>query len=305
MANSTLDQIRRIAERHSLVGEPERLVVLGMDNDVWRVGETIIRVSGTWCQEGAAAESLLVPAAVEAGIPTPRLIAYDDRRDLVPVAYTIYKRVEGETLGTSDLLPEVSHEVVRQLGREIAKIHRIPKPVDLRVLEVLDRAYVESSIRLTEEADAVDADGAAWCRRWLDKLAPALDQCPTVVTHNDIHPWNLFIDGQERLSWILDWGDGGIGDPTRDFCGFPFWAIPIQVEAYRGAGAELDRFFEGRLLARWLALALWDLRELSTDSNGEWARHWWRWPEGGIEEIERLCTTFGKQWEPWLPTGQI
>src|SRR5262249_20899393 len=58
-----------------------------------------------------------------AGVRTPRIVAYDDDADLLPVPYTVYERVHGETLGLLELEPGDSPGAWRELGRDLGLLH--------------------------------------------------------------------------------------------------------------------------------------------------------------------------------------
>src|SRR4029079_10027840 len=68
-------------------------------------------------------EALAVPTARAAGVRTPALIAFDVSLELLPVPYTIYERVHGETLGLLDHEPGDTPAAWRELGRDLALLH--------------------------------------------------------------------------------------------------------------------------------------------------------------------------------------
>src|SRR6185503_1281239 len=108
-------------------GEPELLPAGGMVNEAWRIGDHILRIC--LAEEGkdeAEREAAVVPVVVEAGLKVPRLIAYDLNPNIVPWPYTIYERASGVLLGYCELEPAKLKESYREIGREIARIVRIP-----------------------------------------------------------------------------------------------------------------------------------------------------------------------------------
>src|SRR5215831_10469378 len=68
-------------------------------------------------------EAVAIPVARAAGVRTPRLVAYDESCDLLPIPYSILERVHGQTLGLLDLDVTDTLEVWRALGRELALLH--------------------------------------------------------------------------------------------------------------------------------------------------------------------------------------
>jgi aminoglycoside phosphotransferase (APT) family kinase protein len=58
---------------------------------------------------------------------------------------------------------------------------------------------------------------------WEDALsAPAWDG-PSVWLHADLMPGNLLVDGDGRLTSVIDFGCMGVGDPACDL--FPAWNL--------------------------------------------------------------------------------
>ncbi len=117
-----------IAARHGLeVDTCARLPQVGVINTIYALGDTyVLRVPrdhpGPIAQ--ARAESLAAPAARAAGVRTPALIAYDGTCDLLPVPYLVYERVHGRTLGLLDWEPAAIPQVWRELGQDLAVLHR-------------------------------------------------------------------------------------------------------------------------------------------------------------------------------------
>jgi Phosphotransferase enzyme family len=46
---------------------------------------------------------------------------------------------------------------------------------------------------------------------WCDRLADA--PVPASLDHNDLHPWNVFVDGTDGRARFYDWGDGVVAHP--------------------------------------------------------------------------------------------
>jgi aminoglycoside phosphotransferase (APT) family kinase protein len=106
-----------------------------------------------------------------------------------------------------------------------------------------------------------------------------------VFLHQDIHPWNLFVDAKSgTLSAIIDWGDAAFGDPAGEFASMPMCAVPAMLEGYRDTGGVVDGRLKQRALSLGLALSLWEIRELD---EARFARQWWRHPRGGFAETEK------------------
>src|SRR5205823_2240742 len=95
------DLLYAIAERHCVGGALiSRLPEVGIFNAIYALGsDLILRIPRNHraFTDAARTEALAVPAARAAGVRTPELIAFDASLELLPVPYTIYERVHGET----------------------------------------------------------------------------------------------------------------------------------------------------------------------------------------------------------------
>jgi hygromycin-B 7''-O-kinase len=298
----TSEAISKAAQRHGLTGKPFPMPRLGMVNDIWSVGdEFVLRVPTD--REGELEmyrEVILAPAAFRAGVKTPELVVFDDSRKLLPLAFTVYRRATGETLGTVPR-SQVGPMVFRQLGAEIWRLHQgvqhLHDPNNY-LPDLLREAWDEE---LDDRLSVRSAGEQNLVRAWIEKLRPAFQRDAVVVTHNDLHAWNLLVssDGRE-LTGILDWSDGGWLDAAADFENLPLLLLPEILRGYRAAGAEPDETLEGRILGRWLLKGLWEASELHEYPQFE--RTWWCWPKGPLAEaIEDLRSSAEPSWGQWLP----
>jgi aminoglycoside phosphotransferase (APT) family kinase protein len=233
-------------------------------NSIYLLGqEFVLRIprnhEGTVAQ--ARTEAIAAPMARAAGVRTPRLIAYDDSCDLLPVPYTIYERVHGRTLGLLDWEPAETHLVWHELGRDLALLHTgvsADGPAG-RLREAEDwpdpRALVEER--------AIDGWFTGlevrWFTRWLDRISPAATiPTPRRMLHLDIQATNVMLrDDAFAYSALLDWGCAGLGDAASDFCGIPMRVVPTMLEGHRSiAPLDADDGAEARILWRHLQIAL-------------------------------------------------
>lgn len=89
----------------------------------------------------------------------------------------------------------------------------------LASLDATTRAAIEELRGIPEEGVDCDAVTAVW----EDALsAPAWDG-PSVWLHADLMPGNLLVDGDGRLTSVIDFGCMGVGDPACDL--FPAWNL--------------------------------------------------------------------------------
>ena len=288
------DLIRSLAAKHGIEGEPTLLPNGGMVNEAWLIGDAhvlrIVRVKG--CDEEAAREAAVVPLVVAAGMQAPRLVAYDVNGD--PRPYTIYERAAGELLGYVDRDLMEFEPAYRDIGRQIAMLSsiQVPKSSSGQFLKA-KRGGPLKSLQRTVGKGAISAAQADEIVDWVERTRPLLGKCRRrVLLHQDIHPWNVFVDVETRtLTAIIDWGDAAFGDPAFEFASMPLVAVPAMLEGYQNAGAVLDKGFIPRILWHGLSLALWEIRELDPK---EYSRRWWRLSPGGWPEMrDTMARLFG------------
>jgi aminoglycoside phosphotransferase (APT) family kinase protein len=257
------EALRAIADRHGLSGEIVRMDTVGMVNAVWSIGDgAILRIPKDEPVSLAEtlAESVVAPIARDAGVLTPRLLAWDPACDLVSVPYTVWERAPGRTFA-SVVADPADHPLWSDVGAAIASLHDVnpevsdphgwvPEESGLDPWDLLARARGGCDLR----AFQVD-----WVARWLDRLRPAFDgPRERRLLHDDLHPFNLLVDGPpgaEALTAILDWGDAGFGDSALEFVAIPSRAVPRALRGYRSV-RPLDDLAVGRIVAWQLAIAL-------------------------------------------------
>lgn len=240
-----------------------QLPSFGITNTIYLLGEEVVlrvpRDRPRFIQT-AYHEAIAAPIAYAIGLRTPRLLAFDDARDLLPVPYTLYERAPGLALGAACDDPALAAEAWRALGRELARLHmtteRRGRAAELELDDPPDpREWAE---RLAREG-YITATEARWLDGWLERLAPAAlaDVTPRLL-HADTQATNIMVQ-PETLSFValIDWGDARWGDPARDFIGMPPRAAPWAVQSYREAcpSCALDGL-EARVMWHNLALAL-------------------------------------------------
>jgi aminoglycoside phosphotransferase (APT) family kinase protein len=298
----TTETLREISHRHGLGADTFALLPqAGIFNLIYVLGEDfVLRVPRDHpiSASDAHKESIAVPVAREAGVRTPGIIAFDDSLDLLPVPYTIYERVRGETLGLLPRDPAASPEVWRELGHDLALLHsgvtRDGPAAGLQIEELPDpRPWPDE---LAEEG-YFTATEAQWLEQWLERLAPAaLAPTPRRFLHGDSQATNVMVRGGslEYLA-VLDWGSSGWGDPAWDFAGVPLRVVPSMLEGYR-AVSPLDDV-EARILWRHLQLSLYLMRR-DPQPGHSWAER----PLGMFLDVMRfLLDPPGPEWSKWAP----
>ena len=161
-------------------------------NRVWFLGDRLVlRVANPHPPSAAALhkEAAIIPLARQAGVRTPRLVAFDPSDELLGAPYLVLERVTADNLGALGQDPQATPDVYRELGRDLAVWHarptRPPDPLsfldhdpnpDLR--PVLDRLVVSGHL---------SPEMARWFAAWLDRLAPdGLISVEPRVVHGDV-----------------------------------------------------------------------------------------------------------------------
>ncbi|MCB8932137.1 MAG: aminoglycoside phosphotransferase family protein [Chthonomonadaceae bacterium] len=290
------DLIRTLARRHGIEGEPALLPSGGMVNEAWLVGDAhVLRIAvAEGCDDEAAREEAVMPLVLEAGICAPRLVGCDLKVEHAPRPYTIWERASGVLLGYCKDDPRSYQPAFTEIGRQIARLGRILPPPDvLPHLRRCKRGDPRQSLRRAVARDRIGSRDADEIGRWIEAVQPQLGRCRRrVLLHQDIHPWNVFVDPETRqLTALIDWGDAAIGDPAFEFASMPVFALPAMLEGYRAEGGAPDKGFVARALWNGLSLALWEIRELDPEL---YDPRWWRFgPDGWPKLREAMAELFG------------
>jgi aminoglycoside phosphotransferase (APT) family kinase protein len=297
--------VRSIARRHGIRADKvTRLPEVGITNAVYLLGDhLVLRVPRNHPVHVALARKEVIAAGVarDAGVRTPRVVDHDDRCDFLPVPYTVYERVHGQTLGLLELDPGDSPGAWRELGRDLALLHtRVAEDGPARGL---GRPCLPDPRPRAEELARegyISAAEERWLAGWIDRLAPvATAPLPARFLHGDVQATNVMVRG-DTLDYVavLDWGSSGWGDPARDFAsGQPLRAVPYLLEGHREvAPLDGDDTAEARILWWQLQLALWLLRRPPQPG-----RSWGERPMAMLLDILRFATESpGPRWREWL-----
>lgn len=281
-----IEIVKRVAEAHGIAGPCELMAASGMVNEAWMLDDryvlriTVVEVAA----DEAAREAWVVPIARAAGIRSPELLVADTSLSLIELPYTIYERARGELLGNLEINPAEFAETYRELGREMALLHEIEIPEEKR--SGLHDSFTysgEKQIAKTLDAGKINAGEAREIEGWISRLNAVIgDRDRRAFLHQDIHPWNIFVDpATNELTAIIDWGDAAWGDPAGEFSSMPIIAMPEMFAGYAEAGGIIDDSMKARALMFGLGLSMWELRELDT---ARFSRPWWRHPVGGFDE---------------------
>lgn len=267
----------------------ERLPGSGIFNAIFAVGDDLIlRVPRHHPAFVSAArkEALAVPCARRCGVRTPRLVAFDESLDLLPVPCALYERSPGRNAGSAHAEPEAAREMYRELGRDLAKLHAgavRSEALSGLALEPMDPAHVHLEALVT--GGYLTPLESRWFARWLGELERGSESgFEPVLLHGDVQVSNLMVDDDGGYLALLDWGGAGWGDPAYDFAGVPLRAVPFMLQGYQILREpEPEGALEARIVRRHLQLALYLLRRPPQPG-----RSWAERPQAMMLEVFRF-----------------
>lgn len=222
------------------------------------------------------AEYALLRAAHAAGVTVPEPLACCADASVIGAPFFVMRRVGGTAtafrLARAAAMQGGDDALVRALGAELARIHRITPPrEDLAFLGAppadAGQAFI-AAMQARLDAGTTPRPAVEWGLAALARHRPA--PLPPVLCHNDFRTGNLMVEGH-AVTAVLDWEFAGWGDPHADlgwFCA-PCWrfgnlaleagglgARAAFLEGY-GAGADVTRlpFWELAASIRWAIIA--------------------------------------------------
>jgi aminoglycoside phosphotransferase (APT) family kinase protein len=232
------ERIDAMFARYGIAGPWESLPATGVANHIFATRDVVLRVATDYPDSvsDARTESVAAPIARAAGILTPKLITFDDMREIVDRPFSLWERIHGETLGLASLMVHQRADVWRSVGRELARLH-------LRVQEAPDpmgylddprrNQEVEANLARLVEAKRLDINTTERVQSLADELRPLVTEpVETRFIHDDIHPMKIMCSSRGELLAIIDWGDAGWGDPALDFAAMPLDMVPWALAGY-------------------------------------------------------------------------
>ena len=287
--------ISTLFQRHGVPGAWAPLEATGIANYIYATEDVVLRLA-TDHSEGvrdARTESVAAPVVYAAGIRTPRMLAWDDSREIVDGPYSLWERVHAETLGL--YLPDarMAQAAWRELGAEIALLHETvtvcPDPNGW--LDEPGYGDPRDHLETAARTGLVAAEDCASVGRWLRHLEPFAVAPPRVrFLHGDLHSMNVMCTKEGHLAAVIDWGDAGWGDIAFDFSDTPAHAFEAMLDGYseRAPEAAADGTLRGRIL--WARLS----RLLARVA-------WGNWEEARMRELLEFAADPPARWRPFCP----
>ncbi len=278
--------LRLLRERHGVPAEaPAAVDAPAAANRVIFLGrEHVLRVPhDASTAEDLVREARVVPFARAAGVRTPRIVAFDASGVPFGLPYMIVERVHGANLAR---VARSDPAVYRDLGRDLARLHRAYAPPELAAALPRDpHPDPRPAAAALVDRGLLVGDGGAWLLAWLDALAAqGWPPLPPVPTHGDAGPSNVLVEeGGGAYMALVDWGDAALRDPAAEFAKLPLRTVPAALEGYREAGG-VPEVSEARVLWYHLAWAVLALGRAPSARDGTWSAP----PNGRLIELARF-----------------
>ncbi|KQL52491.1 hypothetical protein AN964_02345 [Heyndrickxia shackletonii] len=197
----------------------------GFDNTVFKVNDEFIF---RFPRRNVAAhlletENRILPKLADKlpiPIPIPTFIGVPG--ESYPWSFTGYPIVHGTTPGI--LSNEKRMQSVEKLALFLKELHRFPVKDALHVkipYDELNRLDIESRRpKLKENLQKASELGLFIAQKELEQFIESVSTDETntecALVHGDLHTRNMLVDGEGKVSGIIDWGDTHIGNPAID-----------------------------------------------------------------------------------------
>lgn len=167
-------------------------------------------------------DATLLRLARTAGAPVAQVLGASNDAPVTGTATIVVSRIPGESIPRKILRDVDEHgsgdDLAADLGQGLAKIHAVAVdqlPENLgRVDNVhVHQAYCDSLVDSIDEI-GVPHPAARLGVHWLRRNLPSRPAATTLV-HGDLRNGNILVD-RGRLSAIIDWELGHVGDPMED-----------------------------------------------------------------------------------------
>lgn len=245
--------------------------------------------SADWVKErpmGLATEAATIRRAHAAGVAAPEIVVELEPGDELGIGFVM--RALPGTAAPTTVLGEAKPEMITDLARELAAIHRVDF-TDLALPELEAPDGVERLVAQFEQFGGdrpIIALGLAWLRA---NLPAPIDP---VLIHGDFRTGNLLAE-HGRLTGVLDWELAHTGDAHEDlaFGCMAVWRFGAIDKPAFGL-ADLDTFFAAYEAASGRAVDRDRFRFWSIYRTIWWALgclhmgHYWR--EGTDRSLERV-----------------
>ncbi len=205
---------------------------------------------------GHADEAALVMAAHAAGVKAPEVVGVLSDADGMGTGY-VMRRIVAE-VSPAKILADPPPSLLADLGRELARIHAIPRAAIPAAIPLMDTAEALAELKTRFLSYGGDRPAIALAIRWCEDHLPA--PADPVLVHGDYRMGNVMVDLAKDaggLAAVLDWELAHLGDAHEDLAfgcmavwrfgridrpAFGLGSLEDYFAAYRAAGGlPVDR----------------------------------------------------------------
>ncbi len=238
-----MEYLNLICKKHNIKEVFNEVKTTGLANNIFMSESYVLRIP-TEHEEAISdslTEAIAAPLALNHGIKTRKLIAFDYSYDIISKPYSIWEKVEGRALSELDEL--VHPGIWKEVGVELKKLHSsVNECEDVnKWLDNPDRDYKISDLKKKVLENNRNSKLHQLIERLENKDFYCYQKC---FVHGDTHSGNILCKGKSLAS-IIDWGDAGWGDPAIDYYMIPSKAIKWVIDGYFSVGKRIpdDNFF--------------------------------------------------------------
>jgi hygromycin-B 7''-O-kinase len=225
-----------ILARHGLTDAGQELVAgYNSTYPTFLYGDVVVKLFGqvpAWRATYDGERAAVVRVSTDLEIAVPRLLGAGNLSDDTdaPWPYLITTRMPGEASWRADLSPEQRLALAADVGRQIGRVHALPKAGI-----VTHAAWATVDVTEAAERSSLPPHLVAQVADYVAQLAR---RCPPdpVFTHCDIVANHVYVqDG--RFTGIIDWGDAIVADRHLEI-------IQVYRDLFRCDKDELRVFLE-------------------------------------------------------------
>ncbi|MBL0916406.1 MAG: phosphotransferase family protein [Sphingopyxis sp.] len=188
---------------------------------------------------GHADEAALVMAAHAAGVKAPEVVGVLADSDGMGTGY-VMRRVVAE-VSPAKILANPPPSLLSDLGRELARIHAIPRDTIPAAIPLMDTAEALAELKARFLSYGGDRPAIALAVKWCEDHLPA--PADPVLVHGDYRMGNIMVDA-DGLAVVLDWELAHRGDAHEDlaFGCMTVWRFGRLDKPAFGVGSLEDYF---------------------------------------------------------------
>ena len=169
-----------------------------------------------------AREHRVISALYGTGVPVPRTVLLCDDPGVIGAPFYVMEFVEGTPYRTEDELVALGPERTRSIGfglvDTLVDLHSVdPAAIGLAGFG-RPEGYLQRQLRRwKKQLDSSRSRELPGIDHLHDRLAAEVpDSGPAAIVHGDYRLDNVLVDGDDRISAVLDWEMSTLGDPLTD-----------------------------------------------------------------------------------------